>query len=151
MKAYILSIAGVILLSAVISVIAPSGKTGKFIKGTVRLFILAVMLAPLFGWVKKGEPPAISENAAISEDEGYLMACAELLATQDEREIEAYLREQFGVEGEVRVERGAEPTFPRKKICITLSGIIGEDGRIHIMTRVKEGVQQKFGGEVEVS
>ena len=37
MKAYILSIAGVVLLSAVITIIAPSGKMGKFLRGAVKL------------------------------------------------------------------------------------------------------------------
>ena len=47
MKAYILSIAGAVLLSAVITIISPSGKMGKFIKGTSKLLILVIMLAPV--------------------------------------------------------------------------------------------------------
>ena len=43
MKAYILSIAGVVLLAAVITIIAPGGKMGKFLKGAVKLVILFVM------------------------------------------------------------------------------------------------------------
>ena len=46
MKAYVLSIAGIVLVIAAVTIISPSGKMGKFIKGAGRLFILAVMVAP---------------------------------------------------------------------------------------------------------
>ena len=44
MKAYVLSIAGIVLVIAAVTIISPSGKMGKFIKGAGRLFILAVMV-----------------------------------------------------------------------------------------------------------
>ena len=54
MKAYILAIAGAVLLSAVVAVIAPSGKMGKFVRGITKLFILLVMLSPLVSFLLKG-------------------------------------------------------------------------------------------------
>ena len=93
MKAYILSIAGAVLLSAVITIISPSGKMGKFIKGTSKLLILVIMLAPVIS-VFSGKSISL-ESGTVGTDTGYLESCAKILEERDEESIRVYLLEEF--------------------------------------------------------
>lgn len=152
MKAYVLSIAGIVLVIAAISIISPNGKMGKFIKGTGRLFILVVMVAPFamfFG--EKKDFFRISEE--IGTDESYLLRCAELLSEEDEKEISAYLNETFSVTAEVKVFRSESAGFPREKIeaKITDFGIIGQGGHIDKAEDVRRALEERYGCEAVVS
>ncbi len=152
MKGYILAVAGVILLSAVVACIAPSGKMGRFVKGMMKLVILAVMISPMLGWVRSGTLD-LSAASSIGTDEGYLRACSERLEEEDERAIAAFLLSDFSLSAEVDVTRSDDPSFEREKIRIILpaEGINGEEERINIMTRIREAVAARYGCEVEVS
>ncbi len=151
MKGYILSIAGIILISAVVTIVAPNGKMGKFVKGTVGLFILVVMISPLIGWMQK-DAPAVEGETAIAEDESYLSKCAEMLAERDEEEIASSIAEQFGIRAEVEVRRAATAWFEREKITVKLDaeGINGEEERINIMTRIREALSVRYGCALEI-
>ena len=70
MKAYILSIVGVILLTAVITIIAPHGKMEKFLKGTAKLVVLSALIAPIAGFLTE-KAPSLSA-AEIGTDTAYL-------------------------------------------------------------------------------
>ena len=146
MKTYVLSIAGIVLVIAAVSIISPSGKMGKFIKGAGRLFILVVMVAPfatLFG-EKKG---AFFLTEEIKTDESYLLRCTEILSEKDEKEITEYLNENFSITAEVRVFRSKETGFPREKIevIVTNFGIIGQDGHIDKTEDVQRALEERYG------
>ncbi len=151
MKAYILSIAGVILIASVVTVIAPGGKMGQFVKGTVRLFLLTVMIAPLLTLAKGDLPEAVPSQYA--EDGGYLSACAELLETRDEEAVSAYISENYGLSAQVASSRKHTANFDLEKIFVSLSfpGIIGGDERINIMTRIREDLENLYGCAAEVT
>ena len=151
MRAYVLSIAGIVLVIAAISIIAPSGKMGKFIKGTGRLFILVVMVAPFatfFG--DKRESFFRSEDIAV--DSSYISRCAQLLSEEDEREIAAYLSEQFSITAEVSVRRSESSGFPREKIEAKIIdfGINGQGGHIDRAEDVRRALEERYGCEAVV-
>ncbi len=152
MKGYILSIAGIILISAVVTIVAPSGKMGKFIKGTAGLFILIVMVSPVAGWLKNGTKE-LAPGATAEVDGDYLGRCAAMLEERDEAAIAAYISEEFGCTAQVDVERSAEELFSPEKITVKLpaDGINGDEARIHIMTRIRETLSARYGCEVEIS
>ena len=152
MKTYILAIAGVILLSAVVTMIAPSGKMGKFVKGTMKLVILVVMISPAISWVKSGKLD-LPASTSVRLDEGYLEACSARLEAADEEEIGAYIAEQFSVDCTVKVTRSDDAPFSREKILITVdaAGIIGTDEHIHIVTCIREAIEARYGAHTEVS
>ncbi len=151
MKAYILSVAGAVLISAVITVILPSGKMGKFIAGALRLFVLVVMIAPLAGLVQ-GKPLALGNSAHIAVDGAYFERSAAALEAHDEAAIGEFLAENYDVSAKVDVERARDPLFVRKKIRIELAlgGIIAEDEHIYILTSIEEAVSARWGCAVEV-
>lgn len=147
MSGYILAVAGAVLLSALVTVLLPSGKMGSFLKGMSRLAVFAVLLAPLAGLLSKREP--FFSQSGIEEDEEYLAACARLLSDRDEEEIAALLERDFLPADSVEVERRAEAGFPLSKITVNLSadGINGADGHIHMADRIRAALAEKYGCE----
>lgn len=93
MTGYILSIAGVVLLSALVAMIAPSGKMGEFLKGVTKLVTLFILLAPI-GKLAAGDEFIFSVGK-IETDEAYLAYCAQELSAQDEAEIVLWLDETY--------------------------------------------------------
>lgn len=151
MKTYVLAIAGAVLISAVVTVIAPNGKMGKFVKGTMKLLILVVMISPIVKMV--GERSFLFEQTTVQADEQYLKGCARFLSTQDEKEISAYLSAEFSVRGEVRTEREAKAGFPLKKIVVNITdfGIYGQDVHINMISEIQGALEEKYGCLAEVS
>lgn len=151
MKAYILSIAGVVLLTAVITIIAPGGKMGKFLKGATKLVILFVMVSPLASWVTEGD--LSFQTASIGMDEEYLAHCADRLALSDGAAIGSWLSEEYGVTADVQVSRLADETFSYEKIIVKITdfGINGQDEHIHIIEEVDRVLEERYGCDAEVA
>ena len=151
MKAYILSIAGVVLLSAVITIIAPSGKMGKFLRGAAKLVILFVMVSPIAAFFADGK--FSFETSSVSLDEGYLGYCAEQFSEEDETAIAAYLYEEYGVRADVDVLRRADEDFSYEKISVEITdfGIIGQDEHIHMIDEIGEALETRYGCRAEVT
>ena len=152
MRAYVLSIAGIVLVIAAISIIAPGGKMGKFIKGMGRLFILVVMVAP-FATFFGGKSGKFFESTEITPDSAYLAHCAQMLSEEDEKEITAYLNEQFSVTAKVQVFRSSERSgFPREKIEAKIIdfGINGQGGHIDRAEDVRKALEKRYGCEAVV-
>ncbi len=150
MQGYILSIAGAVLLSALIAVVSPEGKMGKFIKGASKLVLILVMIAPFASALKKGEFSFTSGK--ITLDSAYLEECSNQMEQNDEAIIRAYLKEEYSIIVYVEVERNAEVGFAMQKIQVNITdfGIIGQDERINIMTQIEKTLEEKYGCETEV-
>ena len=151
MREYVLAIAGVVLVSAVISIIAPSGKMGKFIKGATRLAVLVILVSPFANVLSGGEFSFSSEQ--IAEDSAYLRRCADLLSEEDEKNIAKFMQTEFGVAGEADVIRNGNQNYAYEKITIKIYdfGIFGEDEHIDIMCKIQDSLQSKYGCGVEIS
>ena len=151
MKAYILAIAGIVLVAALITLIAPSGKMGKFLKGATKLAILAVMLLPVRALLS-GEI-AVSSGGEIALDEGYLTHCAEELAEGDAAAIVEKLEEDYGVSAAVRVERELDATFSYRKIQVRVIdfGITPADEHIYMIDAIEAALEAHYGCDAEVS
>ena len=74
MSAYILSICGAVILSALVTIIMPEGKIGKFINGVLKILCVFIMLVPLVNWVSdlKFEGKGEGNETEVSLDEDYL-------------------------------------------------------------------------------
>ena len=150
MRLYILSIAGVVLISAVISIIAPSGKTGKLVKGMTKFFIIVVLIAP-FVSIFRGEG-FVFASSEIGEDRAYLERSATLMAEADAREIKAWLSEEYGIKADAVVSR-SPVDFSHVKIVVKIRdfGIFGQDGHIDIVAELETLLRERYGCESEVS
>jgi len=151
MKAYILSIVGAVLLSAVVSMIVPDGKMGKLIRGVGKLIVVLFLIVPVIN-VFTGETP-ILPYADLNLDESYLETSAALAGERDEARISGYLFETYSVSADVTVLRLNDGSYRLKKILITITdfGIIEEGEHIDIMTQIKSALRSKYDCEVEVT
>ncbi len=151
MKAYILAIAGAVLITAVISVISPNGKIGKFIKGAMKLLVLVVLISPFTNWFGGGKFQ-FSEKE-IGTDQAYLEHCAALLSEEDEKRIAKNLEEEYSVTADIKVTRNPTENFSFQKITVKILdyGIIGQDEHINILIRIREALQKKYGCITEVT
>lgn len=152
MKAYVLSIAGIILIVAALSIISPSGKMGKFVKGMGKLFILVVMTAPFVSFFTKKDT-SIFTSEEIQTDSAYITHCAEMLCEEDEKDVEAYLSEAFSLKAEVKVFRKNSNGFPREKIEVKINdfGIFGQGGNINKTEDVQKALEERYGCTAVVS
>ena len=152
MKAYILSIAGAVLLSAVITIILPDGKMGKFVKGGLKLVILVVLVSPFVNFFT-GKNLGFSAGGQISPDGKYIKTCGALMEEADEREITSRLLQHYGVEGSVVVTYAESTDLTRKKIQIKIKnfGIYQEDERIDIIEKITSELSAAYGCATEVS
>ncbi len=100
MKEYILAVCGSVVISALITLLLPEGKMGKFIGGILKLFCLLVMLMPLFQMFEKYRPwdGEIETSGEYEPDENFLMQAFKLQAETREREIEEEIAKEFSVE-----------------------------------------------------
>ena len=76
-----------------------------------------------------------------------------MLSEEDEKEITAYLNENFSITAEVKVFRSKATGFPREKIeaKITDFGIIGQDGHINKAEDVQKALEDRYGCAAVVS
>lgn len=149
MRAYLLSIAGAVILSAVAAALVPEGRMGKFVKGMTRLLVFAVIATPLIGSLSAGEFPF--SPGEIGTDAGYLEACLSLARQNSRGEIEQYLYETFSLRAEIETEHDGE-TFRLEKIRATVDDpvIFGQDEHINMISRVEEALEAKYGCPAEV-
>lgn len=147
MKAYLLSVTGAILLSALLAILLPEGKMGRFIRGICKLFVFSVLVSPLIGAVI-GKQFSFSEPTLAAEGE-YLHRCAELLSARDEALAEQLLLDRFSLSGEADAERGTEDLFPRKKLTVKVAadGIIENGEHIDMIARIKAVLENQLGYE----
>ena len=151
MKAYILAIVGIVLVSAVITMIAPAGKMGKFLKGATKLAILFVLLLPVKSLLSDGSLTV--SGGAMALDRDYLAHCARRLGEEDAAAIVISLEEEYGVTAAAKVERNADATFSYHKIVVRILdfGISGEDEHIYMIEKIESELESYYGCDAEVS
>lgn len=151
MTRYILAIVGVVLVSAIITIIAPGGKMGRFLKGATKLATLVVMLSPLAN-LTSGEGLTFSVTQ-LQTDEGYLAHCAGELAQKDADAIAIWIDETYGVTASAQVERSTDATFSYQKIAVVIIdfGIYEQEERIYISEQIQSVLQSRYGCETEVA
>lgn len=147
---YILTVAGTVLLSALLSAMLPEGKMGKFVKGMSSLIVFMALVSPFLSFFEK--KTFDFGTAELGGDEAYLLRCAELAAEEREEDVSRFLREEFSLAATATAECGTESGFPLKKLTLKLSfdGIIGQDGHIDMSERVKAAIESRYGCEAEI-
>lgn len=168
MSAYLLSIVGVVLLSAVLSAVLPGGKTSKFIKGMTKLACLAVILAPVLDFFRGGDGetnfPFFSSETVIQTDVDFIDYCSTKRIENAEEELGNALEENFSVRPEVTLlweyagsitegdgEEGYLSLYVGREIKITkvllrdVGGSIGEE----VKREMTEHIAEEYGCDAE--
>ena len=150
MQAYILSVAGAVILSVVVSLVLPEGRLAPLIRGAAKLITLLMLVSPLLSLLR-GEA-FFQNNDTAAEEERFLLSCTQLAETNAERAIGSWLEEEFGVLAESRVTFAQDGSYSAKEVtvCVTDFGIYGEEAHIDISLQIGEALEKWFGCPVEV-
>lgn len=109
MRAYLLSVMGTVLLSALITAIIPEGKTAATIKGVARLICLVAIVLPVLNFLQSGNldsgkySETFFSGSVIQSDKEFIQYCSELRIQSAESEIEKELSEDFSLLAEVDI------------------------------------------------
>lgn len=146
MQGYILGVCGAAILSALITILLPEGRTGKFVTGILRLFCLLVLLLPLFSLA---ESFSFTLNGKAEPDRAFLEYMCEERAREEEQDFEALALEKLDAEVDVTLTAEVvewEYVVSKVTIKIIKTGMNGEDGHIFIIERLGELSDQFFPG-----
>ena len=102
MKIYLLSAAGVIFLSVIVSLLVPEGKLNKTITFIMRLICIMVMIQPLTAIVGGNGASGGNVNSA-----DYVYVC-EIYSEHQSGELEKLLLEKLGAKTKCSVDVGYE-------------------------------------------
>ena len=151
MQAYILSVAGAVILSVVVSLVLPEGRLAPLIRGAAKLITLLMLVSPLLSLLR-GEAFFQNADDAAAEEDRFLLSCTQLAETNAERAIGSWLEEEFGVLAESRVTLAQDGSYSAKEVtvCVTDFGISGEEAHIDISLQIGEALEKWFGCPVEV-
>lgn len=108
MSAYILSICGAVILSALVTIIMPEGKIGKFINGVLKILCVFIMLVPLVNWVSdlKFEGKGEGNETEVSLDEDYLDYFFGKQAESFSEELKKIVEKEFSIKVLIRNRLG---------------------------------------------
>lgn len=107
MSAYLLSVVGTVLISAVITALIPEGKTATLIRSIAKLACTVAILAPILNFFKTGdldEGGELSQTTtknfskiSIQTDEEFIQYYCEMRVRETERALERELAKAYGV------------------------------------------------------
>ncbi len=148
MKAYIISIVGAILLSALVTALVSDKKMGRFIKGIARLLVFSVLVTPLVA-LFRGDGDLPSGASEIGTDSGYLARCTELLRESYGEEVGAVLAD-YPVWAETEISLSENGRLEKITVKIGQNGINEQDGHIDMTAGIESALEERFRCEVEV-
>lgn len=152
MEKYILSVCGAVILSALVTILLPEGKIGKFINGILKLFCLLIMLLPLYGLFETflhtgGGGGFEGEQAQLAPDEEYLDYVYGKQAKMQETQLSEYFAEKYGVETEIAIAwQCAEFSYDVTKIEIKIKnfGMNDESTHIYIIDQIEDHASEIY-------
>ena len=148
MQAYIWAVCGAVIISALATILLPDGKIGKFINGILKLFCLAVMIAPLFALFGQiaGDPPQGGEDTGNAElDDDFIEYMFGRRAEEDAEALDKLLEEEFAIAVSAEILWDyAEYAYNVTDVNIKIEnfGMYGDDEHIFIIGQVESRTQE---------
>ena len=153
MSEYLLSVIGIVFISALLSAVTPDGKTASVIKGATRLCCLVVILSPIVNFfVKKGGEEekifsVFSKESVIQTDESFIDYCSKIRIENAQTLLTKEIDERYGVEIDAKIEwsyQGEEIKIER----ILLQFTSGENESLQ--EEIVREISLKYGSKVEI-
>lgn len=147
MKSWIISIVCVVVLTVIFDLLLAEGATKKYIKGIMSVIVIAVIIAPLPGLLKKEIEftDAFQQNQELSKDGDLLFRLYTAQYSQKERQIEEYIEEK-GISGcQVSINFSYDmSTLEIISVLVSVeNAVISEKGKnINISEVIIEAVQK---------
>ncbi len=156
MNEYLLSVAGTVLICALLTALAPEGKTASVIKGIARLVCILAIISPVLRFFQTGEIDVFSDKkeedffleTVIDGDGTYIQYYSELRIAETERLLEKELFDKYKANAEVelawsRVEKELDTLYATSEIqiesvCIRTAKEIDEEVKAAMCEYVRE-------------
>lgn len=151
MQGYILAVCGAVILSALVSILLPEGRIGKFVSGMLKVFCVLVMLLPLYELISGLSAPEAetgSTQSSIELDESFIDGMFAERARVQEDELALALSQDPGVCVSAEVLwKSVEYAYEVYEVRIKIEnfGIYGEDEHIFVIEQVEERVSELMG------
>lgn len=150
MSAWLFSISTVIILSGLIDLILSEGETKKYVKGIAGIITIAVIIAPLVGFIDSNDTVFDFLNAeenGVDIDDAFVFAIIKEREEQAKHLIEqALLRE--GIEAEIKVySDNLDGVFYIKNVTCSFdkSVIKDQEANIDINKKIKNIIKEISG------
>lgn len=128
MNEYLLRVMGTVLVSALITAIAPEGKTSATVKGVAKLICVLAIVTPVLRFFKVGDVGGFTDKnrqdffseEVIDADETFIQYYSEKRIRQAEAALEEDLLNKYGLIVEVIFDWVIEKEIKLERICIKL-------------------------------
>ena len=125
---YLLSLIGVVLLSAILTAIIPEGKTAGLIKSVMRMVCVLAIISPILTFLGDGalsvsgikNSTSILSETSIQQDSAFIHYYSEMRVTETEKSLQEEIFERFSVDCEVELLWRFESEKVGKKTDIEL-------------------------------
>lgn len=153
MKAWLMSICAVVLLTVLLELLIGEGKIKKYVRGVVRLALIATIFLPVLKFVKSDINFDLGneigyEQSAQNLDNNFINSITELRYKNLEKDLEKDFTE-LGINGAVvniSIYYGASNTAEIDFVTVDLTqAVISDDeGNILLTDRIKETVTSRL-------
>ncbi len=156
MSGYLLGIIGTVLLAALVTGIAPKGKTADAVKGTAKVVCLIAIVSPvLHFFVQEGNLEVFFENSVIETDALFIEYCREKRIESAQAALEKTLEEEFGGAFEVTLVWSSYETqegfyeaeqIKIEKVCVQAETPLEEE----MLFKIEKYIETGYACEAEV-
>ena len=163
LRAYVLSVIGIVIFSAILSCIIPDGKTASMIRGVTKTACVAIIVAPILSFFQSGKIPGfmygnfqeIFTQSGIQTDGAFIEYYSEMRVEEVQGLLETELHEKFGIKTEVFLKwtrvQNDEDKLQKEGILIQsikVQGMEKQDDKIK--NEVKEYLSKNYCSEVQI-
>jgi hypothetical protein len=155
LNGYLLSIAGVVILSAILSSILPIGKTSGLIKLVMRMACILAIISPIITFfytgslslsgVKKSD--VIFSQSVIEQERAFIHYHSEMRISETEKALEKEIFEQFSVESDVVLSWEFEADYDVIKIT-KIHVVLIEQKEGEVLKKMWEYLTKNYCSEV---
>ena len=155
MSGYLLSIAGVVILSAILSTVLPNGKTSGLIKSVMRMACILAIISPIVTFFRTGSlsvsgvknSDAIFSQSVIEQEQAFIHYHSEMRIAETEKALEKEILQQFSVEVSVDLSWKFETGYDAIKITkIHVVSMEEKDGEV--LKKMWEYLTKNYCSEV---
>ena len=156
MRAYLFAVAGTVVISAILSAIAPEGKLSSTIKTAAKLVCLIVIAQPIAGYfvsVKNGQSAEFFEKTVLSTDAYFIKYCSKIKVASAEQAVETEIYDTYGVKANVKFDWSVFSDSNEKKIltiCLTFSKETAKENS-ETIKKIQDGLSERYGVSVIVT
>lgn len=152
MRAYLFAVAGTVIISAIVTAIAPEGKLSATVKTAAKLVCLIVIAQPIaryFVSVKNGETSEFFEKTVLSADDDFIKYCSKIKVAAAEQAVETEIYQTYALRAKAQFSWKVSETTDEIEIfevCLTFGKEAAEQAET--IQRIQRELGEKYGVDV---